>query len=152
MRAPTENSERLLEMSSLELSPALLQGDTREQWEAISDLDVFLSRVYTYFQEGGLRCIIASRVISLLTLLFTLALTVFIGEFVNWYGLLHECDSDERCAAVPLVHPEALRRPASFLVLFFFVFSLYLVWMLAHFVWDLRPLHEMRAFFNEKLR
>lgn len=150
MRAP-ETSERLLEMSSMELSPALLQGDTREQWEAISDLDAFLSRVYTYFQERGLRCILASRVISLLTLFFTLALTVFLGEFVNWHGLLFECDSDERCAAVPLVRPDALRHPANFLVLFSAVFSLYLLWMVAHFLWDLRPLLEMRSFFHDKL-
>ena len=50
----------------------LLQDGTEEKWEAISDLDAFFSRVYDYFNERGLRCIITARIINLLTLLFTI--------------------------------------------------------------------------------
>ena len=57
----------------LEIDPALLQeGQQREAWEAISDLDAFFARAYTYYRERGLRCILASRIISLLTLAFTI--------------------------------------------------------------------------------
>ena len=60
--------QRLLEMDPI----AVVQDGAREQWEAIPDLDVFLERVYEYFRARGLRCILASRIISLLTLAFTI--------------------------------------------------------------------------------
>ena len=97
MQQPTEPHERLLEM---EMDPALLQGDTREQWEAIADLDAFFSRVYDYFQGRGIRCILASRIISLLTLGFTIILTLFLVEMMNWNGLLNECVDELSCVHV----------------------------------------------------
>jgi len=141
--------ERLLEM---ELDPALLQGDTREQWEAISDLDSFFSRVYAYFEERGLRCILAGRVIQLLTLAFTLGLAVCLADALNWEGLVNECKDEHSCAAVQLLRHDALSAPSPFLKLFVGVFALYWLWMLLHFFWDLRPLLEMRAFYRDKLR
>ena len=53
-----------------------LQDGAREQWEAIEDLDTFFVRVYTYYRERGLQCILASRIISLLTLAFTILLFI----------------------------------------------------------------------------
>ncbi len=64
-------SRRLLEMDP---AAVLNDGDAgaREKWEAISDLDSFFARVYAYYRERGLRCILASRIISLLTLAWTI--------------------------------------------------------------------------------
>ena len=65
------NSQRLMGAMEMEMG-TLLQDGTEEKWEAISDLDAFFSRVYDYFNERGLRCIITARIINLLTLLFTI--------------------------------------------------------------------------------
>ena len=56
----------------LDIDPAALmqEGSQREKWEAISDLDGFFQRVYAYYRERGLWCILAARIISLLTLAF----------------------------------------------------------------------------------
>lgn len=147
---PSEHvdNSRLLEM---EMDPAVLQGGAREQWEAISDLDAFFTRVYTYFHEKGLRCILASRIISLLMLAFTIVLTVWLVECLNWHGLLYDCKDEASCAAVPLHRDDALQHPSPFLAMFFVLFTLYWFWSLAHFVWNIVPLLEMRTFFREKL-
>ena len=76
------NAQRLMEMEM----GTLLQDGVEEQWEAISDLDTFFCRVYEYFNLRGLRCILTSRIISLLTLIFTIVLTVFLFDVLNWQG------------------------------------------------------------------
>ena len=68
------NSQRLMGAMEMEMG-TLLQDGAEEKWEAISDLDAFFSRVYDYFNERGLRCIITARIINLLTLLFTITCT-----------------------------------------------------------------------------
>jgi len=99
---PEGNSQRLMEMEM----GTLLQDGTEEKWEAISDLDAFFARVYDYFNERGLRCIITARIINLLTLLFTIMFTVFLLDVMNWQGLLYNCVSEETCASVTAASSE----------------------------------------------
>ena len=98
--APLLQNEHEMEM---EMDPvALMRGDgPEERWEAISDLDAFFSRVYEYFHERGLRCILASRIISLLSLAFTIALTVFLFELLNLEGLVNDCRDAESSMLEP---------------------------------------------------
>ena len=149
MGRTNETMDRLLEV---EMDPALLHGGAREQWEAISDLDAFFRHVYNYFHERGMRCILASRVISLLVLAFTMLFTVWLVECMNWHGLLYACVDETSCATVRLVREDAFRSPSPFLVFYLILFTLYWLWSFAHFLWDLCPLLEMQSFFRNKLR
>ena len=210
------NSQRLMGAMEMEMG-TLLQDGAEEKWEAISDLDAFFSRVYDYFNERGLRCIITARIINLLTLLFTITctamwkttwppqasasvpalqptfprqfrpqaapgvgqprsishsvragrrhrpcfrhrFTVFLLDVMNWQGLLYLCVSEETCASVPLVKADYLSHasffsahPSFFLSLYILLFAGYLIWSVAHFFLDLRPLLEMHALFQDKL-
>ena len=90
------NSQRLMGAMEMEMG-TLLQDGTEEKWEAISDLDAFFSRVYDYFNERGLRCIITARIINLLTLLFTITRASHV-----------ESGPPEASASMPA--PEAPRR------------------------------------------
>ena len=144
-------TERLMEM---EMGTVLQEG-AEEKWEAISDLDAFFSRVYDYFNQRGLRCILTARIINLLTLVFTGAFTVFLFDVMNWHGLLYEC-VDDACSSVPLVKPDYLKllpltTSSFFLSLYILLFSLYVCWAFVHFFLDLRPLLEMHALFKDKL-
>ena len=69
----------------------------REQWEAMADLDTFFARVYGYFRERGLRCILLARVTSVLMLVFTLLASYCAAELVNWHDLLYECTDERSC-------------------------------------------------------
>jgi len=88
MDAPPQQQQqtRLLAMDPV----TLLEDGPKETWEAISDLDNFFARVYTYYNERGLRCILASRIISLLTLAFTIVLFIFLVEVLDWYAHYHD--------------------------------------------------------------
>ena len=81
------------------------QEGPREQWEAISDLDAFFARVYAYYHEKGLRCILLSRILGMLMLGFTIVLTVTLVEGLNWNGLLNDCFDEVSCSKV---HPFSL--------------------------------------------
>ena len=151
--APLLQNEHEMEM---EMDPvALMRGDgPEERWEAISDLDAFFSRVYEYFHERGLRCILASRIISLLSLAFTIALTVFLFELLNLEGLVNDCRDEESCSnhtRVPVVRPTMRGSPFVWLYVLP-IFSCYWLWTLRHFVKDLRPLLEMRDFYRDRLQ
>lgn len=82
---------------------------------------------------------------------FTILFTGFLAELLNWHDLLYKCHDESSCAAVPVIRPDALRHPSIFFVLFFSLLSVYWLWTLVFFFWDLRPLLDMRALFRDKL-
>ena len=126
-------SRRLLEMDPIAV---LNDGKpAREQWEAISDLDEYFARIYTYYRERGLQCILASRIISVMTIGYLLIFTIFLW-FINWDGVVHQCQRD-LLRPRRLLRPHWLRRASPFSVLYFFYFFLlflYWAWTLAQFV------------------
>ena len=127
------------------------QDGAPEQWEAISDLDGFFTRVYVYYHEKGLRCMLASRIIGLLMLGWTILFTVFLTELLNWHDLLYKCFDEASCHKVSAIKPDALRQPSLLFVVYLSLFSLYWLWTFLAFCCDLRPLLEMRALFRDKL-
>ena len=44
----------------------LLEGTVAQEWGAVSNLDAFFSRLYQYYAEGGIICVLSSRVSSLM--------------------------------------------------------------------------------------
>ncbi|KAJ9564982.1 hypothetical protein OSB04_000948 [Centaurea solstitialis] len=76
-RAPSAGSE----------SPSgLLNGESLKV-EPIADLDLFFERLYSYYCEKGLWCIIIKWIVELLSLAFTICFSGFFLLFVDWNGL-----------------------------------------------------------------
>ena len=71
-------------------------GGDGNEWAAVADLDLFFLRVYDYYRENGLTCIIASRVANLVTLGSTIALSTYIFLFFDWEQIT-QCHSPETC-------------------------------------------------------
>ncbi|XP_068665600.1 autophagy-related protein 9-like [Aristolochia californica] len=65
---------------------ALLNGESVNV-EAIADLDLFFERVYNYYCEKGLWCIITKWIFELLTLGFVIVFSAFFLLVVDWKGL-----------------------------------------------------------------
>ena len=148
MELREQASQRLLALDPV----ALLHEGEGEQWEAISDLDNFFQRVYTYYHERGLQCILVSRIISLLTLAFTIVLFVFLAEMLDWHAIIYECHNDESCLRILLIKQDALSHLSMIGLYYYTLFTLYWIWTLVHFLMDLRPLMEMHALFRDKLQ
>ena len=138
----------------LELDPAaLLQDGAQEQWEAISDLDSFFARVYAYYHERGLQCILASRIISLLTLAFTILLFIFLVELLDWHAVVYDCHNEDSCLTISLIRRDWLHTLSAFRVVYYYLlFTLYFLYSLGHFLMELRPLFEMHTLFRDKLQ
>ncbi|KAM7259508.1 hypothetical protein ACFE04_015249 [Oxalis oulophora] len=72
----------------------LLNGESLSV-EAISDLDLFFERLYSYYCEKGLWCIIIKWIVELLSLGFTICFSGFFLLFVDWNGLRNaKCGMD----------------------------------------------------------
>ena len=64
----------------------LLNGESLKV-EPISDLDLFFERLYCYYCEKGLWCIIVKWIVELLSLAFTICFSGFFLLYVDWDGL-----------------------------------------------------------------
>uniref|UniRef100_A0A7N0UVZ1 Autophagy-related protein 9 n=1 Tax=Kalanchoe fedtschenkoi TaxID=63787 RepID=A0A7N0UVZ1_KALFE len=73
---------------------ALLNGESLNA-EPITDLDLFFERLYNYYCEKGIYCIIIKWVVELLSLGFTICFSGFFLLFVDWNGLRNaKCGMD----------------------------------------------------------
>ncbi|XP_039008759.1 autophagy-related protein 9-like [Hibiscus syriacus] len=72
----------------------LLNGETQNV-ELIADLDLFFERLYSYYCEKGLWCMIIKWIVELLSLGFTISFSGFFLLFVDWNGLCNaKCGMD----------------------------------------------------------
>ncbi|GJW59200.1 autophagy-related protein 9 [Tanacetum coccineum] len=84
-RAPSPGSE----------SPSGLLNGEGLKVEPIADLDLFFERLYSYYCEKGLWCIIIKWIVELCSLAFTICFSGFFLLFVDWNGLrMAKCGMD----------------------------------------------------------
>jgi len=67
-------------------------------WGVVSNLDLYFGSLYNYYYSRGLVPILASGVVQLVTLFFTLWLSVFLFAYVDWKGL-SSCIDESTCGA-----------------------------------------------------
>nr|XP_010918784.1 autophagy-related protein 9 isoform X1 [Elaeis guineensis] len=70
-------------------SPSGLLNDEGLKSEPIADLDLFFERLYNYYCEKGLRCIIIKWIVEILNVIFMICFIAFFLLFVDWNALLH---------------------------------------------------------------
>jgi len=120
-------------------------------------LDESFARLYAYFNAKGYRCALASRVVNLCTLGFTIWLSGFLLLYVNYDYLRTTCASEpEQCDILrDAVYGEPYRYGGwvrnGVVTLYLILFSLYWIWSAMTLVHDAAPLAAMRAFCNQKL-
>ncbi|KAK9144358.1 hypothetical protein Sjap_004261 [Stephania japonica] len=68
-------------------SPSGLFNGESLKVEPIADLDLFFGRLYNYYCEKGLWCIIIKWIVELLSLGFTICFSGFFLLYVDWNGL-----------------------------------------------------------------
>ena len=56
-------------------------------WGAVANLDLFFNSIYSYYYHGGLAPIVGSGVVELVSLFFTLWLSVVLFAYVDWRAL-----------------------------------------------------------------
>ena len=69
------------------VTPSWLLNAESRKVEPISDLDLFFERLYNYYCEKGLWCVIVKWIVELLSLAFTICFAGFFLLYVDWIGL-----------------------------------------------------------------
>lgn len=77
-----------LPSSGSESPSGLLNGEGLKA-EPIADLDLFFERLYSYYCEKGLRCIIIKWIVEILNVIFMICFIAFFLLFVDWNALLN---------------------------------------------------------------
>eukprot|EP00887_Chlorella_sp_A99_P005099 scaffold25.g5099.t1 len=138
---------------------ALLLGSEQAEagWEPLPrNLDRFFCRLYRYWEGRGFAAILASRVLNLLALGFTVAMSALLLLYARWGALGEQCLKDDTCDIWDVAvrrHPlEGGLSPWRALCLAYLaIFSSYWVFALVHLVAEVRELAEVRAFVWRRL-
>lgn len=68
----------------------------KDGWGAVPNLDLFFASLYNYYYHRGIVPIIGKGIVELISLFFTLWLSVFLFQYLDWKGLW-ECRDEETC-------------------------------------------------------
>ncbi|OIW21767.1 hypothetical protein TanjilG_10666 [Lupinus angustifolius] len=139
----------------------LLNGESLNA-EPIPDLDLFFERLYSYYCEKGLCCIIIKWIVELLSLGFTICFSGFFLLYVDWNGLrnakcginavesgIKPCDlAKEALHQYPLT-PLTLNK--AIIVGYLGIFSIYWIFCFLRFFSQLKYTLEIRQFYYNSL-
>ncbi|KAK4742854.1 hypothetical protein SAY87_000855 [Trapa incisa] len=140
---------------------ALLNGESLNL-ESIADLDLFVERLYNYYCEKGLWCIITKWIVELLSLGFTICFSGFFLLYVDWNGLRNaKCGMDAVGSGIKPcdLAKEALHQhPLSpltvnkaIIVGYLGIFSIYWIFCFLRFFVQLKHILNIRHFYYHSL-
>lgn len=150
-RAPSPGSE----------SPSgLLNGDSLNV-EPIADLDLFFEKLYNYYCEKGLWCIIIKWIFELLSLAFTICFSGFFLLYVDWNGLrnakcgmdavesgIKPCDLAKEALHQHPLTPFTLAK--AIIVGYLGIFSIYWIFSFLKFFAQLKDTLKIRHFYYNR--
>ncbi|XP_062148261.1 autophagy-related protein 9 [Alnus glutinosa] len=139
----------------------LLNGDSLNV-EPIADLDLFFERLYSYYCEKGLWCIIIKWIVELLSLGFTICFSGFFLLFVDWNGLRNaKCGMDAVESGIKPCdlakdalhqHPlTPLTLTKAIIVGYLGIFSIYWIFCFLRFFAQLKDTLGIRHFYYNSL-
>ncbi|CAB9510880.1 Autophagy-related protein 9 [Seminavis robusta] len=68
----------------------------RDGWGAVADLDVFFTSLYQYYYHRGFTTLALKGLVELITLFFTLGLSIFLFAAIDW-SALSDCTEETTC-------------------------------------------------------
>lgn len=142
-------------------SPSGLLNDESVNVEPIADLDLFFERLYSYYCEKGLWCIIIKWIVELLSLGFTICFSGFFLLYVDWNGLrnakcgmdavesgIKPCDLAKEALNQHPLTPLTLTK--AIIVGYLGIFSIYWIFCFLRFFAQLKDTLEIRQFYYNR--
>lgn len=127
----------------------------REGWGAVANLDLFFTSIYNFYYHRGLVPIIGNGVVEIVSLLFTLWLSVFLFAYLDWNALV-TCTDETTCHAD--FNNYIIDKPFSrvslwnfLIILYCLLFSCYAVFTITTFLATVKDALQAKAFFENKL-
>ncbi|XP_010557109.1 PREDICTED: autophagy-related protein 9-like [Tarenaya hassleriana] len=139
----------------------LLNGESLSV-EPIADLDLFFERLYSYYCDKGIWCIIIKWAVELLSIGFTICFSGFFLLYVNWDGLRNAkcgldafesgtkpCDLVKEALYQHPLSPFTLRK--AIIVGYLILFSIYWIFCFLRFFAQLKDTLGIRHFYYNSL-
>ncbi|KAJ6736226.1 APG9 AUTOPHAGY 9 [Salix viminalis] len=130
--------------------------------EPIADLDLFFERLYNYYCEKGLWCIIIKWIVELFSMGFTIGFSGFFLLYVDWNGLrnakcgmdavesgIKPCDLAKEALHLHPLTPLTLSK--AVIVGYLGLFSIYWIFCFLRFFAQLRDILGIRRFYYNSL-
>ncbi|XP_058737956.1 autophagy-related protein 9-like isoform X1 [Vicia villosa] len=143
-------------------SPSDLLNSESVYVEPIADLDLFFERLYSYYCEKGLWCIVIKWIVELLSLGFTICFSGFFLLYVDWNGLrnakcgmdavesgIKPCDLSKEALHQHPLTPLTLTK--AIIVGYLGIFSIYWIFCFLRFFAQLKDTLEIRQFYYNSL-
>ena len=123
---------------------------------SIPDLDIFFTRTYEHWKEGGLRGVIGGRLVSLVVLAFSVTFSSFLLLCINW-PTIYECSSRGAlaCESVAVLTWRWVEEPTALtyvVALYFILFFLYWLSHLLSFLYSLPSVIFIHSFYRSHLQ
>ncbi|CAA7038394.1 unnamed protein product [Microthlaspi erraticum] len=139
----------------------LLNGESLNV-QPIADLDLFFERLYSYYRDKGLWCIIVKWAVELLSLGFIICFSGFFLLYVDWHGLKNaKCGMDavesgtKPCDLVKEaihLHPlTPFTLTTAIIVGYLALFSVYWIFCFLRFFAQLKDTLDFRHFYYNSL-
>ncbi|CAM8888545.1 unnamed protein product [Rhodiola kirilowii] len=143
-------------------SPSALLNDESLNVQPIPDLDLFFERLYNYYCEKGIYCIIIKWIVELLSLAFTICFSGFFLLFVDWNGLrnakcgmdavesgIKPCDLSKEALHKHPLTPFTLSK--AIIMGYLAIFSVYFIFCFFRFFAQLKDTLAIRNFYHQNL-
>lgn len=129
---------------------------SRDGWGAVANLDLFFASLYNYYYHRGLVPIIGKGVVELVSLFFTLWLSIFLFVYLDWKELFN-CRDEDTCKAY--LSDYILDRPFQQrgliwrlgILIYIMLYTLYGAFSISSFVKTVRDALESKYVFEDKL-
>jgi autophagy-related protein 9 len=133
----------------------LPQISNSQHYGAAANLDVFFASLYSYFYHRGLVPIVGKGVVQLVSLLFTLFLSIFLFVYMDWKALA-TCMDETTCRSTladyihqrPFSHGSVWTLLVACYVLIFLVYAAFATWSCLH---TIREAIQAKYVFEERL-
>lgn len=138
----------------------LLNGESLSV-KPIADLDLFFERIYNYYCEKGLWCIIIKWIVELLSLGFTIFFSGFFLLYVDWNGLrnakcgidavesgIRPCDLAKEALHEHPLAPLTLTR--AIILGYLGIFTIYWIFCFLRFFAQLKETMGIRHFYYDR--
>ena len=125
-----------------------------EHWEPpVRNLDRFFTSMYQYYVAKGLPAVILQQISGVVTLGFTIAVSIFLIAFVDWTNLKH-CKDELSCHKNFLIEQPFANSSITFaltIVIYGLLFGAFWVWKVMSAIHVISSAITMERFYREKL-
>lgn len=138
------------------VTTGLLAGEEEGFRQDFVDLDNFLLKFYEYFAYRGIFSIILRELCGVLTLGFTISLSIYLFEFVDWQAVI-DCHDEDSCKIIsehiesnPFHHTPNFYSMLT--ALYFLLFLTYWLWRCCSAVKTINSALRMQSIYRDKLQ